>query len=261
MSVCHQSPEILLKELGISNPEDIDVEAIAFYCGAEVRYRMLTGCAARIIGTDDRAIITVDNETSSWPRQRFSIGHELGHWMRDRGKSAHLCQNKDLTAVWGHRQDPESRANQYAADLLLPAFMFLPRAAEQEMVFQTVRALADEFQTSLTATAIRLVEKGSFPAMLICYGPEGRRWFSRGSDVPYEIWPPKQLNHETAAFEVLFGGKEQRKPVEVDADAWVEHRDAYRYTVFEDSVKISDDAILTLIWWKDESQLIDLNHY
>lgn len=188
MSVCHQSPEILLKELGISNPEDIDVEAIAFYCGAEVRYRMLTGCAARIIGTDDRAIITVDNETSSWPRQRFSIGHELGHWMRDRGKSAHLCQNKDLTAVWGHRQDPESRANQYAADLLLPAFMFLPRAAEQEMVFQTVRALADEFQTSLTATAIRLVEKGSFPAMLICYGPEGRRWFSRGSDVPYEIW-------------------------------------------------------------------------
>jgi len=261
MSVCHKPPEMLLQELGIRDPQDIDVEAIAFYCGAEVRYRQLTGCAARIIGADDRAIITVDNGISSWPRQRFSIGHELGHWMRDRGKSAHLCQVKDLTSVWGHRQDPESRANQYAADLLLPAFMFQPRAAGQEIVFQTVRALADIFQTSLTATAIRLVEKGSFPAMLICYGPEGRRWFSRGSDVPYEIWPAKQLNHETVAFEVLFGGKEQRKPVEVDADAWIEHRDAYRYTVIEDSVKIVDDAILTLIWWKDERQLIEFNQY
>ena len=261
MSVCHQSAEILLQELGINGPQEIDVEAIAYYCGAEVRYRALTGCAARIIGSDDRAIITVDNGASSWPRQRFSIGHELGHWMRDRGKSAHLCQDKDLTAVWGYRQDPESRANQYAADLLLPAFLFQPRAAGQEMVFQTVRALGDEFQTSLTATAIRLVEKGSFPAMLICYGAEGRRWFSRGPDVSDEIWPAKQIHHETAAFEVLFAGKEQRKPVEADADTWIEHRNAYRYTVFEDSVKISDDAILTLIWWKDESQLVDLERY
>jgi len=258
MSICHRSAETLLHELGISEPQHIDVEAIAYYCGAEVRYRPLNGCAARIIGSDDQAIITVDDGGSSWPRQRFSIGHELGHWMRDRGKSAHLCQDKDLTAVWGHRQDPESRANQYAADLLLPPFMFQPRAAGREMTFKTVRTLADEFKTSRTATAIRLVEKGTFPAMLICYGMEGRRWFSRGPDVPQEIWPAKQLNHETTAFEVLFAGKEQRKPMEVDADAWVEHRDAYRYTVFEDSVKISDDAVLTLIWWKDEQQLIDL---
>lgn len=261
MSDPHRSAETLLQEFGITEPRDIDVEAIAYYCGAEVRYRRLTGCAARIIGGDDRAIITVDNGASSWPRQRFSIGHELGHWMRDRGKSAHLCQDKDLHAAWGHRQDPESRANQYAADLLLPAYMFKPRAAGCDMTFQTVRALADEFQTSRTATAIRLVEKGPSPAMLVCFGVEGRRWFSRGPDVPHEIWPSKQLDHETTAFEVLFAGKDQQRPAETDANAWIEHRDAYRYTVFEDSIKVADDAVLTIVWWKNERQLVELARF
>lgn len=259
MSARQGSADTLLRELGISEPKDIDVDAIAFYCGAEVRYRPLTGCAARIIGGDDRAIITVDDNASARPRQRFSIGHELGHWMRDRGKSAHLCQDSDLTAAWGYRQDAESRANQYAADLLLPTFMLQPRARGREMTFETVRALADEFKTSRTATAIRLIEHGSFPAMLVCYGMGGRRWFSRGPDVPPEIWPVKQLNHETTAFEVLFGDKQQLRPLEVDADAWIEHRDAYRYTIIEDSVKLPDDTVLTLLWWKNEQQLIDLS--
>ena len=47
----------LLKELGISEPEEIDIEAIAQYCGATVTYGRLTGSEARIIGVDDRAIV------------------------------------------------------------------------------------------------------------------------------------------------------------------------------------------------------------
>jgi len=79
--------------------------------------------------------------------------------------------------------------------------------------------------------------------------------------VPHEIWPSKQLDHETTAFEVLFAGKDQQRPVETDANAWIEHRDAYRYTVFEDSIKVADDAVLTIVWWKDERQLIELARF
>ena len=41
----------------------------------------LTGCEANIIGRGDKAIITI-NSKSIPGRQRFSAGHELGHWMR-----------------------------------------------------------------------------------------------------------------------------------------------------------------------------------
>lgn len=251
-------PDSLLDQLGILEPQDLDVEAIAFYCGAEVRYAALSGCAARIIGAETQAIITVDPRFSTPQRQRFSIAHELGHWMRDRGRASFLCEPKDINSPWRGRTDKESRANQYAADLLMPRFMFQPLARHGDMTFSIVENLASDFNTSKTAAAIRLVELGPYPAMLVCHSVNGRLWFSRGPDVPYEVWPRRELDHDSPAFELLFGDKKQPRPLEVDADMWIDHRDAHQYTLVEDSIKVADDAIITLLWWKDESQLVEL---
>lgn len=87
MSHVVKPPATVLSELGVSVPSDIVIEGIAEYCGATIVYEPLDGCEARILGAGDRAIITV-NANSPRPRQRFSAGHELGHWMRDRRKLA-----------------------------------------------------------------------------------------------------------------------------------------------------------------------------
>ena len=254
----YRQPDDLLAELGIETPDEIDIEAIAYHCGAIVRYRRLDGCAARIIGRENKAVISVDRN-SGHGRQRFSVGHELGHWMRDRGKAAYLCQKKDLRTPWAYRADPESQANAYSANLLMPRSMFEPGARMREMTFKTVAELKTTFKTSLTATAIRLVELGSFPAMLVCHGMEGRRWFSSGSSVPRALWPHRELSHNTQAFELLFSGSSSDQPVLVDADEWISHRDSERYCIYEHSVKIAGDAILSMLWWKDESQILDLS--
>jgi hypothetical protein len=151
----YKSPAALLEELGVSEPQDIKIEAIAEYCDATIVYEPLKGCEARILGHGERAIITV-NSASLRERQRFSGAHELGHWMRDRGKIAFACAEMVFAAEWGE-ENPEARANRYAADLLLPPPLFSRRAKNREMTFATVRDLAKDFQTSLTATAIRLV--------------------------------------------------------------------------------------------------------
>src|SRR5690606_2083507 len=141
MSSIIRTADALLEELGITEPEEIDVEAIAYHCGAIVKYRPLNGCAARIVGSDDRAIITVD-DASIPGRQRFSIGHELGHWMRDRGKAAFLCKDKDLASSWSYRSDPESMANRYAADLLMTMFMVKTAAGDATITFNNVISVA-----------------------------------------------------------------------------------------------------------------------
>jgi hypothetical protein len=56
--------ERLLQELGITEPKEIDLEAIAYHVGAHVRRQPLDGCEARIIGCGDRAIITVKARSS-----------------------------------------------------------------------------------------------------------------------------------------------------------------------------------------------------
>jgi hypothetical protein len=64
--------ERLLKELGITEPEEIDLEAIAFHVGARVRYRKLDGCEARIIGRGDAAVITIGKDSSDRRKEIFA---------------------------------------------------------------------------------------------------------------------------------------------------------------------------------------------
>lgn len=252
------SPPSLLRELGITEPEDIRLEAIAEYCGATIIYEPLRGCAARIVGYGDHAFITVDSK-SRLERRRFSAGHELGHWMMDRAKvSSFLCQEKVFATEWSE-DNPERRANRYAADLLLPKFMFEPRAKNREISFATVRSLAAEFSTSLTATAIRLIELGSFPAIIVCNEPGRRRWFFRGSDVPDMLRIRQVPGAYTSAYDLLRGSSRIEGPTDIQADGWIEHPDAHRYKIREDSLPIFHNLILSLLWWKDESQLLDIN--
>ncbi|MBI5198282.1 MAG: ImmA/IrrE family metallo-endopeptidase [Nitrospirae bacterium] len=197
------------------------------------------------------------NSTSIRSRQRFSAGHELGHWMRDRGKIAFSCTEKMFAAEWS-QSDNEWGANRFAADLLLPEFMFRPRAKNREITFKTVTDLADIFQTSMTAAAIRLVEHGAFPAMLICTEKGRRRWFTRGAYVPEILWPSDKPGRETLAYELIHGSSNDEVPTDVSSAEWFDHPKAHQYAVRENSVKISPEIILTLLWWKNEQQILDL---
>lgn len=253
----HSPPDLLFDELGIADPRDIDIEAIAEFCGATVVYDFLEGCEARLIGYKDKAIITV-NCMAGRERHRFSAGHELGHWMQDRGRIAFSCQASLFATEWS-QDNPERRANRYATDLLLPEVMFRTWARGRAVTFATVRELAQEFLTSLTATAIRLIELGSYPAMLVCNEVgAGRRWFIRGPEISEALWPREMPGAETRAFELLRGESKASGPVDISADGWIKHPHARRYRVREDSVKITSRLVLSLLWWEWDIQQIGI---
>lgn len=256
-----RSPLQLLEELGIEDPQDLDIEAIAHHCGALIVYKRLTGSAARITGKGDHAIITVDSE-SPRARQRFSAGHELGHWMYDRGKLSFSCEENKLVREWS-RANPETAANRYSSDLLLPVALFKPHAyALKTIDFNTVRALATTFQTSLTATAIRLVEHGPLPAMLI-FSSEGRReWFFRGPDIPKSLFP-RDVPTEASYASDLLNREEKELSGEVSAEAWFDHWGTSGYWLHEHSIRIWGRLMLSLLWWKGtaEQMLVRIEEY
>ena len=170
--------EIILQDLGITEPNEIDLEAIAWIQGARIRYRKLESCEARIIGHGDRAIITV-NEQSSPRRQRFSVAHELGHWKWHRGRLL-VCRADEIGNGDTSRPQIERTADEFAADLLMPNYLFLPISGSfRKLTFKTVSEIADTFDVSRTAAAIRLVETGHAPSLLVCHSYQGRKWFTR----------------------------------------------------------------------------------
>ena len=249
----YQAPERLLAELGISDPADIDLPAIAMYCGAVVVEQDLRGCQARIIGRGDRAFITV-SATSSAERKRWSIGHELGHWMHHRGSAAFRCSKRDFRD-W-LTGSPERQANAYGADLLLPKSMFLPRAAHRPVTLATVEELARTFGTSLTATAIRLVQIGSSPSVVVLSDRNGVRWSIRNKEVPDAVRLREEPSSDTTAWELARGADDPGRPIDVGAAGWFEDEEAARTWVQEDSRHVTPDLILTLLWWPDEAHLL-----
>jgi Zn-dependent peptidase ImmA (M78 family) len=254
----YRTPFEILNDLGIADPQDIDIEAIAEDCGATIRYQHLSGCAARIMGYKNRAIISIEANTPR-PRQRFSAGHELGHWMCDRGQLTFQCTDASFVREWSI-ENPETRANRFSSDLLLPPRMFRPRSRGLPVTFESVRQLADTFSTSLTATAIRLVEYGDLPAVLVCNGPQKREWYVAGGEVKGKIWLERRPGNGSIAEALLRGDRKDMLPREVRSDLWFNHRNAANHWVHEDSIPVSDGSVLSLLWWKDETQLIEIEN-
>ena len=250
------SADYLLDDLGITEPEELDLTVIAQHCQATILYKPLEGCAARIAGSEDRAIITVDSN-SRIERQRFSAGHELGHWMFDRGRvSVFSCQEGVFLSEWS-RHNPETRANRYASDLLMPLRMFKPRASALKRIdFNSVKSLAKTFTTSLSATAIRLVEHGPLPAMLICSSIDRVEWFVQGDETK-RLWP-KHPSPATYAYDILHATRDEGSGY-VSATSWFDHPLAERHQIHEHSVRAYQGLVLSLLWWRNEGMLIELD--
>jgi hypothetical protein len=239
--------ERMLTALGIERPEQIDLEAIAWEGGAVVKYRPLDKCEAMIVGGQRRAIITV-NSRAIPARRRFSLAHEIGHWHHHRGRIL-FCGAADIGNPAHGPLDPESQADQFASDLLLPDFMFRPRIMKMKrLVLSAVREIAEEFSVSLTATLLKLVESDRFPLVVVCHSKQGRRWFRRAPMVPGWWFPKDDLDAQSIAFEMLFGGAAEISYArKIGADAWFEFRGADRYEIQEQSFLLPNEEVLTLL--------------
>ena len=247
--------ERLLQSLGVTEPEEIDLEAIAWHLGVvKVKYARLDGCEARIVGVGDKAIITVDDRSIP-QRSRFSVAHELGHWHFHRGRTL-LCRCEDISEG-GSANGLERTANKFAAELLLPSYLLLPMARRQkQLTLKALRETAARFRTSLSATAFRLVEAGQSPTVLICHNVNRRRWFVRSPDVPSRWYPRDDLDSETYAFGLLHGSDpEQPSPRKMPAQAWFDRGEAARYEVTEQSFRSGPGEIVTIVTIQDEGML------
>lgn len=257
MILAGTQPGEILSLLGISEPDDIDIEAIAYACGATILKEPLTGCEANLIGHGDKAIITI-NSGSIPGRQRFSAGHELGHWMKDRGESAFGCSKNQLYSSWTEK-NPETRANRFASDILLPGGMFVPLAKNRPITLETVAYLAGVFRMSRTATAIRLVNYGSLPCMLIHYEAGRRKWFiTSGKEVHRSLFPPETPQPHSLIATLLANTFKDKTSGDVRADHWFDRDRAEKYYVKESCFKTGDNSASVILWWEDERQLIDI---
>ena len=178
--------------------------------------------------------------------------------MKDRGQSAFSCLESQFNSEWTSN-NPETRANRFASDLLLPVAMFAPLAKGRAITLETVGDLAAVFRMSQTATAIRLVNHGSFPAMLVYYERGERKWFLRPrNDIPSSLFPPQRPGSHSLAAGLLADKRSDSMSDDVRSDRWFRGDKAEKYYIRESCFRTGLDSIIVLLWWEDEQQLIDI---
>jgi IrrE N-terminal-like domain len=181
----------------------IDPFAIAAKHDIEVKAKPDTavGVSGMLLRHGDNFGILYATHTGSEGFERFSVGHELGHYFLD-GHIDHVLPKNGIHTSHGGfvSADPyELEADHYSAGLLMPGSLFEKALNKRKPGLESVEFLASLCKTSLTATAIRCAELSDHAITVIistgnvidfCILSEAMKslpqlsWLRKGSPVP-----------------------------------------------------------------------------
>jgi len=156
-----QFPEISSNEAILSlyrTRAPVDVVAAARDLGINVYSKLLLGGVSGILRRDEKlggpsGFVILVQSTHHQNRQRFTVAHEIGHFILHR-KNADLDGGIEDDEFYRALSSPQEReANQFAADLLMPWPLI---RTLQERGISGLEPLASALGVSRQALAIRL---------------------------------------------------------------------------------------------------------
>jgi Zn-dependent peptidase ImmA (M78 family) len=241
----------ILRDLKIKEPSELSIEDIAWTRGAIVVEDGLRGADARLIYTPGvrPAIIRVNATIPHLGRRRFAIAHELGHMELKHNPGAPTeCGEQQFILWYKSQNDKEVEANLFAAELLMPEDMFRKRLEKTLPSVELIEKLADEFQTTLTATAIRYIDLCEEQCALVFSTDAKVAWTRRSPEFHRWIATGRNVSSYSIAADFFQRGNVSGKMETVRRDAWIEGAPE-RETINEQSRPLrSYNSVLSLLW-------------
>ena len=151
----------VLKPIGAQlNHMPVDVERLVRLCGVTSIERRPIASDAMLLPMGDGYKIILNDVTGSAgrSRQRFSLAHELAHLLL---KLSGLGSAADVRTK--HRRargdsNEELLCDKIAAEILMPRHAFVADGSVTGWSLKSLKTLSTEYQTSIPATAIRVVD-------------------------------------------------------------------------------------------------------
>lgn len=176
----------------------VDPIAIAVKHGIVVQAKPATdvGVSGMLIKHGDMFGIAYATHVKIEGFQRFSVAHELGHYLLP-GHYENILPNDGVhesKAGFFSGNKYEREADHFAAGLLMPQSLFTKEIDKRSSGYETINKISDICKTSLTATAIRYTQFTSEPIAVILSADQKLDWCFM-SDELKEIgrldWPKK----------------------------------------------------------------------
>lgn len=236
----------ILQELGFPHPREVDLKDLAMDRNVFVREGDMKGAEGRLLRKKKSGIIHIRRGIAPEGRRRFTIAHELGHWELHEKYSQFLCNVEDMRDYG--RSPLEVEANHFAAELLMPASHFRAACEKAEPSLNLVESLSAEFETTLTATAIRFADLTPRKVVVVWFEGGIIRWSynnpKRGAPFVVAGRKPPAYSSATLPMEDVDDGMAHYD----DAD-WFPDLSRGKDGVAEQTIRMPKlNAGLTLLW-------------
>jgi len=246
----------------VQRPEHIDLDVLAWREGLVITTGGLDGADGRLVAGGDagtragagraRGFIRVREGVRSIGRQRFIMGHELGHFHLHK-RQTYMDTARELSTY--RADDLETEANLFAAELLMPDFLFEPRIRGQTPSHAMLQAVAGEFGTSHLATVIQYLTYTTEPCALVYSRGGVVRWSRTSGDWEWSLLEgPVDANSGAGVFHTT-GAVPPCSPAAIPSATWIaahELRASDGVSLWEDTLVWSEQQVtLSLLWARE----------
>lgn len=242
----------------------IPLEEIADAAGIfEIRYQPLKNFEGSLIANDVKSdgIILINSNTRHH-RKRFTLGHELGHFLLPRHGHSMTCTKQDLNARENAKLDNynriESEANQFSAELLMPNSL-----CKKQKEFNSypsivgITNIAEHFDVSFQASAIRFADIHDCPIALIISKNNRVVFGYKRNDFPFWLKVGKRdasIPLGSATAEIGICEPNTIRSTESLSDIWFESNRYFKLPdyLIEEILVQEEGYIATILWFDEE---------
>src|SRR5215470_2573907 len=149
----------LLERFGVESIEHLRIDAFARRLGVELVETEMTGARAQLFVSGDDAYIVLPHDLTDPSERRWSIAHELGHFMLGHPAlpARELCRPR-LRRRRCDRRHQEDEANGFASALLIPDRLLAAHCDLRPMTLDAPSQLATLCGVPWAKSAQRLME-------------------------------------------------------------------------------------------------------
>jgi len=213
----------LLREIEFDEITEIPMNLFVSGLGATLVEEKMDNKDGKIVRGRSKTLIKVNSEISYESKKRFTIAHEIGHYLMHDKIEVHNENSNTLN--WFHNAENQLKkgrheweANDFATELLMPEKLFRTESSGKAFSPSLLQYLSDRFKTSLTSTLFRCLQLDLHPLLVIFindgvvkYWRKSNSWYYYIKNIT-KLSPPSDsvaMEYINANYEIIYSGNEK----------------------------------------------------
>ncbi|MCU0349360.1 MAG: ImmA/IrrE family metallo-endopeptidase [Flavobacterium sp.] len=221
--------KMLLEEIGFDEITEIPMDIFVAALGATLIEESLPNSDGKIIRGNTKTLIKVNSDIKFEERKRFTIAHEIGHYLLHNKLELDVHNETSNSLNWFNSAEQQAKkgiqeweANDFAAELLMPEALVRKETFKKKFSPDLVKQLSIRFKTSITSIIYRLLSLDIYPLFVVFVNNGIVRYWSKSNNFWVRVKnitklpPPSNSVAEEyidASYEYIYTGNDKAQTI------------------------------------------------